>query len=88
MRKRVYHPETNEPFDVPSAKADMLVLEKGWLQTPIDPTAVAAVQDVPKPAAGGRGSRSRRNRPENEGEAEAQPAPSWQSLAHGNDQDD
>lgn len=55
-RKRVYHPETNEPFDPPAAKAEKLVLEHGWLQQPIDPDAVPAVQDIPRE----RGSRSRR----------------------------
>jgi hypothetical protein len=30
---RVYHPETNEPFDVPEAKATELRLQFGWLST-------------------------------------------------------
>lgn len=31
---RVYHPETNEPFDLPEAKATKLRLEDGWLSQP------------------------------------------------------
>lgn len=46
--KRVYHPVTNEPFDLPAARAEALVLEKGWLQTPIDPTAEPAVSSSPQ----------------------------------------
>jgi len=52
MLKTVYHPETNEPFELPEAKANKLVLQKGWLQTPIDPTAIPAVQDVERPRRG------------------------------------
>lgn len=33
---RVYHPETNEPFDLPEAKATKLRLEKGWLSQPFE----------------------------------------------------
>lgn len=32
--ERVYHPETCEPFDVPSSKAADLRLNKGWSSTP------------------------------------------------------
>jgi hypothetical protein len=48
MHVRVYHPETGEAFDVTRAKADHLVLEKGWLQTPLDPVAEPAVVETPK----------------------------------------
>lgn len=47
--KRVYHPETNEPFDVTASRAEALVLDKGWLQTPIDPKAVPAVTETVAP---------------------------------------
>lgn len=46
--KRVYHPTTNEPFDVTHARAEKLVLQHGWLQTPIDPKAEPAVTESPK----------------------------------------
>ncbi len=45
-RIRVYHPETDEPFDVPKAKADELRLNKGWRSHPLDPTAVPAVTET------------------------------------------
>lgn len=32
--ERVYHPETCEPFDVPTAKAGTLVLQHGWSRSP------------------------------------------------------
>ncbi len=32
--ERVYHPETNEPFDVPTSKAGDLRLNKGWNTQP------------------------------------------------------
>lgn len=33
-RIRVYHPETNEPFDLPVEKATDLRLNHGWLAQP------------------------------------------------------
>jgi hypothetical protein len=45
-RVRVYHPETDEPFDVPKSKADELRLNKGWRSHPLDPTAVPAVTET------------------------------------------
>jgi hypothetical protein len=47
-RMRVYHPETNEPFDVPVAKGAQLVLNNGWSQTPLDAEAEPAVKTVPR----------------------------------------
>jgi hypothetical protein len=52
MLKTVYHPVTNEPFELLETRANRLVLEQGWLQTPIDPTAEPAVQDVERPQRG------------------------------------
>lgn len=49
-RIRVYHPVTDEPFDLPVLKANELILNDGWRKQPIDPDAVPAVQTV------GRGS--------------------------------
>lgn len=46
--RRVYHPSTNEPFDVTVSRAEKLVLQHGWLQTPIDPKAEPAVTESPK----------------------------------------
>jgi len=43
---RVYHPTTNEPFDVPKAKADHLRLEKGWNSQPLDPKGKPFVSDA------------------------------------------
>jgi hypothetical protein len=40
-RVRVYHPETNEPFDVTPSRADVLRLEKGWLSQPFTKVEVA-----------------------------------------------
>lgn len=62
MHVRVYHPETCEPFDVTPSRANDLVLEKGWSQTPwkhVEPEA------APEPAVTevGRG-RGRRRRAE------------------------
>lgn len=44
-RVRVYHPETNEPFDVTPSKATHLRLEKGWLSQPF--TTVEAPEPDP-----------------------------------------
>lgn len=91
-RKRVYHPETNQPFDPPVARANRLILDFGWLQQPIDPDAIALVQDTPRevvedtrPEDTGRGSRSRRRDvqevvevPEDPAD-EAEVADTWQS---------
>lgn len=46
MRERVYHPDTDEPFDVPHRKAVDLRLQHGWRSTPLDPQATPAVQDT------------------------------------------
>jgi hypothetical protein len=35
-RIRIYHPETNEPFDLPVDKATDLRLNHGWLQAQPD----------------------------------------------------
>ena len=43
--KRIYSPD-NEPFDLPEAKANTLVLEKGWTQSPVDPKAEPAVKST------------------------------------------
>lgn len=45
-RKRVYHPETDEPFDLPVAKANDLVLNSGWRQQPLSLTAERLVQTL------------------------------------------
>lgn len=45
-RKRVFHPETYEPFDVPVGKANDLILNEGWLQQAPDPDAERAVTTV------------------------------------------
>ena len=45
-RLRVYHPETDEPFDIPVATAQDLVLNKGWRQQPLNPQAEPHVQTV------------------------------------------
>lgn len=47
---RVYHPETNEPFDLPEAKATKLRLEDGWLTQPF---VRVPVEDKPKRYATG-----------------------------------
>lgn len=47
--KRVYHPETNEPFDLPVGRANKLVLQDGWNQTPVDAKAEPAVKTSPRP---------------------------------------
>lgn len=44
---KVYHPETEEVFEVPEHIADRLRLDEGWLSQVSDPTAVHAVQTVP-----------------------------------------
>lgn len=49
--ERVYHPDTCEPFDVPTAKAGVLVLEHGWSRSPwtrveIPTPVVIEVDDV------------------------------------------
>lgn len=44
--ERVYHPETCEPFDVPTAKAGTLVLEHGWSRTPWTREAVEGPAEV------------------------------------------
>lgn len=46
---RVYHPETNEPFDLPEAKATALRLEQGWLSQPFERVVE---EDKPKPDNG------------------------------------
>ena len=45
-RLRVYHPETDEPFDVPVAKAQDLILNEGWRRQPLDPKAEPVVKTV------------------------------------------
>ncbi|AMO44093.1 hypothetical protein DSS3P8_035 [Roseobacter phage DSS3P8] len=42
MYHRVYAPN-GEPFDVPRDRADRLILQEGWTQSP--PKVVAPVQD-------------------------------------------
>lgn len=49
---RVYHPVTDEPFDLPKSRADDLRLNHGWRSHPVDKNAEAAVQTVES----GRGS--------------------------------
>ncbi|UTC28548.1 hypothetical protein MARCHEWKA_00350 [Brevundimonas phage vB_BpoS-Marchewka] len=44
--ERVYHPETCEPFDVPTAKASNLVLEHGWSRTPWTRVEVVAPVEI------------------------------------------
>ncbi|USN14264.1 hypothetical protein PAPPERLAPAPP_00310 [Brevundimonas phage vB_BpoS-Papperlapapp] len=44
--ERVYHPETCEPFDVPSAKAGSLVLQHGWSRTPWTRVEVAPPVEI------------------------------------------
>lgn len=34
-RIRVYHPETDESFELPSAQATELILKEGWRQQPL-----------------------------------------------------
>lgn len=53
--ERVYHPETCEPFDVPSSKAGELRLNHGWTSTPWrrEPEPEPAVRETTK----GRGRR-------------------------------
>lgn len=57
--ERVYHPETCEPFDVPSSKAADLRLNKGWSSTPWrrEPEPEPAVREV------GRGRGRQRQEP-------------------------
>lgn len=54
MRKTVYHPKTGEPFEILESKANQLILEHGWTQTPIDPHAEPAVKEVAKRKRGKR----------------------------------
>lgn len=63
FRKRVYSPD-NEPFDLTEAKANELVLQHGWSQTPHDPTAEPAVRVVARTeeVAEVKASESRRKR--------------------------
>lgn len=57
--ERVYHPETCEPFDVPSSKAADLRLNHGWSSTPWrrEPEPEPAVREV------GRGRGRQRQEP-------------------------
>lgn len=48
---RIYHPETEEPFDLPVGKANELVLNKGWLQQKPDKSAKPYVTTTIPPAA-------------------------------------
>jgi len=60
--KRIYSPDTSEPFDVPAAKADRLVLEKGWTRTPWTRVPVEEAAAEPEPVvkpARGRGRKRR-----------------------------
>ena len=56
--ERVYHLETNEPFDVPASKASELRLQHGWTSTPWTREEVV-VQPVEDEAPRGRGRRRR-----------------------------
>jgi hypothetical protein len=51
MYVRVYSPE-GEPFDVTREKADQLILNGGWTQTPpvivTEPAVERAVREVPR----------------------------------------
>lgn len=46
MYEKVYHPETDEMFEVPQHKAVELRLKHGWRVHPIDSTVEAAVKSV------------------------------------------
>lgn len=47
MSKRIYSPE-GEPFDIASeTRANDLVLNHGWSQTPLDPKAVPLISVTP-----------------------------------------
>lgn len=56
--ERVYHPETCEPFDVPSAKAADLRLNHGWSSTPWSRQETPAEEPAFEPVRG-RGRRRR-----------------------------
>lgn len=45
MRQRIYHPETDEPFDVPVGRASDLRLNHGWRSTPISHVDVETESD-------------------------------------------
>jgi hypothetical protein len=71
--ERVYHPETNEPFDVPAPKAADLRLNHGWTSTPWTRTEVVVQPDEEAPR--GRGRRRRAVEDEEPILHEAGPAP-------------
>jgi hypothetical protein len=48
-RVKVYHPETDEMFEVTKAVSEHLILNEGWRQHPLDPNATPAVQTVNTP---------------------------------------
>ncbi len=45
MYIRVYAPD-GEPFDVTRERADRLILQEGWTQTPTSPAPI--VEEIPK----------------------------------------
>lgn len=43
---KIYHPVTDEPFEVTKSKADDLRLNHGWRSQPVDPNAEPRVTTV------------------------------------------